>query len=64
MLDRLARLADRDASPVERDRARVRRFDPEEGVRDVGGAGADQAEEADDLAAADVEAHVLEVALT
>src|SRR5438552_16961678 len=43
---------------IDRDLAAVRRSDPEEHLGDFGAPGADQAEKAEDLALAEIEAHV------
>ena len=61
---RLPRRANIACLAVEDDRAGCRRLDAEERQADIGASGADQAGEAEDLAAADVEADVMKDALT
>lgn len=61
--DRLVGAVDHDLFPVDRDRARARRRDPEERLGDVGAAGSDEAGNAEDLAGAHIEGDVVEDAV-
>src|SRR5207237_5317435 len=60
--DRVDRRSDRHRRAVDEDRAGLRGLEAEDGLGDLAPAGADQARDAEDLAAANGEADVLEAA--